>query len=157
MRVKDKVMSEEVLLFSAHEITFSEMEKVILEAGGVLTGEGHIGRISEDKTKHIFVWPEDECIFPGVDPLYGTYELPTQKLIQTKMGATPRYASMIEIGSTPGSGLLAVHFVLTCAKYWPCVAVVGAGKDDNLTDNVFSWEDMLQLQKEGRGFMKYGM
>lgn len=44
-------MSENIELYSSHVMTRKDLEEVIFEAGGVLTGQGHIGRISQDKTK----------------------------------------------------------------------------------------------------------
>lgn len=167
-------MSENIELYSEHVITREELEGVIGEAGGVLTGQGHVGRISQDRTKHIFIWLDDEEPLPGTDPLYGTHGISVQHLLRTKLGAEPRYALVIEIGMTPGSGLLAVHFALTCTHHWPCVIVAQSFEGEiirppleNIFDpielkgafvsRVFAREDMLQLQKEGKGFNGYGM
>lgn len=146
-------MSENIELYSAHVITRTELEEVILKVGGMLTGQGHIGRISQDGTKHVFIWLDDEEPLPGLDPLYGTHGPATQKLLQVKLGTEPRYALIIEIGMTPGSGLLAVRFALACTQHWPCVVLAASFN----VVNVFDREDMLQLQKEGKEFSAYGM
>lgn len=167
-------MSENIELYSSHVITRNELEEVILEAGGVLTGRGHVGRISQDGTKHVFIWLADEEPMPGIDPLYGIHGSATQELVRAKLGAEPNYVLAIEIGMTPGSGLLAVRFALTCARHWPCVVLAEVFEGevirpslDNILDpiqlkggftaKVFDREDMLQLQREGKGFIAYGM
>lgn len=146
-------MSENIELYSAHVITRPELEEVILQAGGILIGRGPIGRISQDGTKHVFIWLDDEVPLPGQDPIYGTHELATQKLLQMKLGTEPRYALVIEIGMTPGSGLLAVHFALACTQQRPCVVLA----EEWNAINVFDREDMLRLQQAGKGFIAYGM
>lgn len=62
-------MSETIVLYSSHVHTRQEVEEIILEAGGVLTSQGHLGRISQDKTRHIFIWPGDEDV-PGFHSIY---------------------------------------------------------------------------------------
>ena len=99
-------MSENIELYSSHVITLEELKSVLLEADGILTGDGHIGRLSRDGTKHVFIWLDD------MDSLYGSYEPSIQELLQAKLGAEATYSLVIEIGMTPGSGLLC--YCLSC-------------------------------------------
>ena len=167
-------MSESIVLYSTHVITRKELEEVILESGGVLTERGPVGRISQDRTKHVFIWLADEKPISGIDPIYGTYGPSTRELLRVKLGAEPRYILAIEIGQTPGSGLLAVRFALACTQHWPCVVLAESFEGeiispplDNILDpiqlkgefvmRVFDQEEILQLQREGKGFIAHGM
>ncbi|HEU5380683.1 MAG TPA: hypothetical protein VFV38_35115 [Ktedonobacteraceae bacterium] len=166
-------MSETLVLYSSHVHTRQEVEEIILEAGGVLTGQGHLGRISQDQTKHVFIWPGDEDVL-GFDSIYAFLEPTTQELIRAELAGEATSTLSLEIGMTPGSGLLAVRFALIYAQHWPCVVLAESFQGEilrpsleNIFDpielkgefvtTVFDREDMLQLQKEGKGFIAYGM
>jgi len=158
-------MSETIVLYSSHVHTRQEVEEIILEAGGVLTGKGHLGRISQDQTKHVFIWPGDEGVL-GFDSIYESHEPATQEFIRAKLGGEATSTLSLEIGMTPGSGLLAVRFALTYAQHWPCVVFAEAllnptveplQLSTEVVDYVFDQEDMLRLQKAGKGFIAYGM
>jgi|SRR5579883_2356872 len=158
-------MSENIDLYSAHVITRKELEEIILASGGTLTERGPVGRISQDRTKHVFIWLADKEAIPGVDPLYGTYDLATRDLLRMKLGAEPRYVLAIEIGKTPGSGLLAVQFALACTQHWPCVVLAPSFDsahsslplNEQISIKVFDQKDMVELLRERRGFITHGM
>jgi hypothetical protein len=129
------------------------MEEIILEQGGVLTpGEGpRIGRLSQD-WQHIWLYEED------ISNLKTLGEWEVLEAIQMKLRGEPLSVFGIEISHTPGSGKLAVDFAQTCSDRWPCV-VMKDQPTETESDyiKVFDKQDILQLQKEGRGFIRYGM
>jgi hypothetical protein len=70
-----------------------------------------------------------------------------------KLGTEPQDTLTLEIGMTAGSGLLAVHFALVCARHWPCVVLA----EEWNAVTVFDREEMLALQREAQSFIHYGM
>ena len=158
-------MSEMLVLYSSHVHTRQEVEEIILEAGGVLTDQGHLGRISQDHTKYVFIWPGDENV-RGFDSIYEFLEPTAQELIRAKLGGEATSTISLEIGMTPGSGVLAVRFALTYAQHWPCVIFAEAPLNptveplqlsEEVVDYAFDQEDMVLLQKAGKGFISSGM
>jgi hypothetical protein len=158
-------MSETIVLYSSHVHTRQEVEEIILEAGGVLTNQGHLGRISQDQTKHVFIWPGDENVL-GFDSIYAFLEPVAQELIREKLGGEAKSTVSLEISRTPGSGLLAVRFALAYVQHWPCVVFAEASLNpaveplqlsEAVVDYAFDQEDMLLLQRAGKGFISCGM
>jgi hypothetical protein len=151
-------MSETIALYSRFPLTRADIEEIILERGGILTPrEGpRIGRLSLDQ-QHIWLY-EDDISNLRAWAKQDLYHKALFEAIRTKLGDEPRALFGIEISRTPGSGRLAVAFAQACADRWPCVVMTDQPtetEDDGI--NVFDKKDMLQLQKEGRGFLLYGM
>lgn len=145
-------MTENVALISTHPITKQELAEAIFAGGGVLTPENiSFGRISRG-TRHIWIYLEEPEVFLSTLDAEQQDNPAGWELVRTKLGGEPRSAIGIEVSRTSGSQKLAVDFANLCAQRWPCVAV---GADIN--KDVFSKEELLQLQREGKGIINYGM
>ena len=145
-------MTENVALISTHAITKQELAEAILAGGGVLIPENTgFGRISQ-VTRHIWIYFEEPEVFLSTQDAEEQDNPAGWELVRTKLGGEPRSAISIEVSRTPGSQKLAVDFAILCAQRWPCVAL---GADIN--KDVFTKEALLQLQREGKGIIKYGM
>ncbi len=145
-------MTEDVALYSSHAITRQELEEVILEGGGMITPKERflVGLISQEK-RHIWIALDEQEAFLVTWDVLQEDEPGGVALVRAKLGAEPRSCIGIEISRTPSSQRLAVDFAYLCATKWPCVAV---GGDEEV--EVFTKEDLLQMQKEGRGIIRYG-
>jgi hypothetical protein len=142
-----------VTLLSSYEITREELQDVLLKAGGYSPRGGSFGLISQGEQ---YIWIHAgasslrEFLADYLDVL--KQDAPgVLELIRAKLGGEPQAYIEIEIRRTPGSQQLAVDFACLCAETWPCVVVVSHPRQ------VFSKEEMLQLRREGKGFMMYGM
>ncbi len=145
-------MTENIALISSHAITKEELCEVILVGGGVLTPTSvSVGRISRG-TCHIWIYLEEQEAFLGTQDAEEQDNPVGWELVRTKLGAKPQSAIEVEVSRVPGSQQLAVNFAILCASRWPCVAI---GVDIN--KDVFTKEELLQLQKEGKGIIRYGM
>lgn len=145
-------MTENIALISTHAITKQELAETILKGGGVLTpASGSVGRISQG-TRYIWIYLEETEAFLSTQDAEEQDNPAGWELVRTKLGEEPQSAIEIEVSRTPGSQQLAVNFAILCAQRWPCVAI---GADIN--KDVFTKEELLQLQREGKGIIKYGM
>lgn len=145
-------MTENIALISTHVIIKQELTEAILAGGGVLDPENmSFGRISQG-TRHIWIYLEEPEAFLNTQDAEEQDNPAGWELVRTKLGGEPRSAIEIEVSRTSGSQKLAVDFAILCAQRWPCVAI---GADINR--DVFSKEELLQLQREGKGIINYGM
>ncbi len=145
-------MTENIALISTHAITKQELAEAILAGGGVLTPvSGSVGRISRG-TRHIWIYLEETEVFLSIQDAEEQDNPAGWELVRTKLEGEPRSAIEIEVSRTPGSQKLAVNFAILCAQRWPWVAL---GADINR--DVFTKEELLQLQREWKGIITYGM
>ena len=147
-------MSANVLLYSSHDITEEELAEVILQVQGVLTPEPEkrsFGGIIEGST---YVWIDSIPCYDGVfdDEGKPLDEEDMALLEQAKalLGGEFQTWIFIALSTTSGSQRLAVRFAHTCCQRWPCVV-------DNYEEQLFSYQEIEQLYKEGGGFTGYGL
>ena len=135
---------ESVILLSSHEIIWEEIRAIPGEARSTLPEDDHITIWSEEE--YILVYLSQEYLPDHLEIMQ--QDKPDQlQEVRTKLGGEPQSYIEIAIGRTPGSEKLAVDFACRCAEQWPCVV-------DNckVVNQIYSKEEMIQLQKEGKGF-----
>ncbi len=143
-------MSANVLLYSSHDITEEELAEVILQAQGVLTPEPEkrsFGGIIEGST---YVWIDSIPCNEGVfDPL-DEQAMAVLEQVEVLLGGKLQSCLYVTLNIKTGSQRLAVRFAHTCCQRWPCVV-------DNYEEQLFSYQEIEQLYKEGGGFTGYGL
>ena len=150
-------MSESVVLYSSHSISSEELNTVILAVGGIVhTGESKIlGRIERGK-RMVYIYGDKEAPDPKQfwekEALYSEEE--NLMAIELSLGKKPVISFLLQIGHTPGSGLLAVEFASQCAMRWPCVvwAETWDAQEGDYVVKVYTKKDMDRLQAERRTF-----
>lgn len=157
-------MSERVMLYTSHPMTFEDLSTAIVAAGGKpdpSAGDEYdiLGRIEEGE-RHILVSGYRK---PDMEPSQfwdDTVFHLGQNLaleIEAKLGAKPVTSFYIEIGHGPRSGLLAVELGYQCALRWPCIVWAEVFEAGQWVVKVFTLEDMQRLRSEGKAFTTYGM
>jgi hypothetical protein len=120
-------MSDTVILYSSHSITFEELGTAILVAGGNIVhspGKGYrlLGRV-EDGERIVYLFGDMKSQSPEhfwKERLLTTPEEILQA-VEAGLGEKPVIDFLLQIGHTYGSGLLAVELAYQCASRWPCV------------------------------------
>jgi hypothetical protein len=139
-------MSDNVAIITSKEnLTPDDLIAAVLKAGGYRDPDGRTGHLSGERSGHIWLHLDNEIIETTA------LENP-QKMdqIKQKLGGEPHSCIGVEIDKAPGSQQLAIEFASICAGLWPCIVDTLKGEDQ-----VFSKEEMMQIQKEGKVFSDY--
>jgi hypothetical protein len=139
-------MSDNIAIITSKErLTSDDLRAAVLKAGGYRDPDGRTGHLSGERSGHIWVHLDHETIETTA------LENP-QKMdqIRQKLGGEPHACLGVEIDQAPGSQKLAIAFASLCAGLWPCVV-------DTLKveAQVFSKEEIMRIQKEGKVFSDY--
>ena len=130
-------MPKPFAIISSNDIKAQEFFDVLRASGGIIEDASALaGRISRGE-QHVWVSLDKS--------LLKDYEADEVALISKKLKGNPWSSILLDVSRTAGSEQLAVAFAAACAQLWPCVVY-------NSRDKVFSAQELLWLQKTGRGF-----